>query len=204
MPNRVRTHTYADLAYPHADRWVAWSARLDGLITTSVGPGLSLLGLRAGQLVGENFLDLYADCPRTAPRFRNAVAGIPAAWIGEYGGVWMRGTMFPVHALSGRVLSVAGSAVILTAAEASAEATEAALPPVVFEMEEDFIPLGAKGDLIHWQAGRSMVRLTELPLHYQAHLLNPDAPIRCLEAAEPSAPSAPAAPAGRRLTLLRE
>ena len=54
---------------------VCWSADRDGIITLSEGAGLSPLGVRSGQLVGQSVFDLYRGHPTIEGYIRRGLAG---------------------------------------------------------------------------------------------------------------------------------
>src|SRR5688572_3305393 len=54
---------------------VCWSADREGVITLSEGAGLSSLGVRSGQLVGQSVFELYRDHPTVSGNIRRALSG---------------------------------------------------------------------------------------------------------------------------------
>jgi PAS domain S-box-containing protein len=54
---------------------VCWSADREGIITLSEGAGLSSLGVRSGQLVGQSVFELYRDHPTVSDNIRRALEG---------------------------------------------------------------------------------------------------------------------------------
>lgn len=54
---------------------VCWSTDRDGIITLSEGAGLSSLGVKPGQLVGQSVFDIYRDYPSIMDQIRRGLAG---------------------------------------------------------------------------------------------------------------------------------
>jgi PAS domain S-box-containing protein len=54
---------------------VCWSTDREGIITLSEGAGLSSLGVRSGELVGQSVFELYREHPTISGNIRRALAG---------------------------------------------------------------------------------------------------------------------------------
>jgi nitrogen fixation/metabolism regulation signal transduction histidine kinase len=63
-----------DLVMAHAPV-VLWSVDQDGVFTISQGKGLEVLGLHAGEAVGQSVFDMYRNVPQVITDVRRAMAG---------------------------------------------------------------------------------------------------------------------------------
>ena len=84
-----------------------------GRCTLSVGPGLRAQGLRPGELVGQDLLELYST-PEDLKALRRALAGESFTERGMVNGRLLQTYFEPVHGPDGTLESVVGVATDLT------------------------------------------------------------------------------------------
>jgi two-component system cell cycle sensor histidine kinase/response regulator CckA len=72
--SRDSTEARLALAVNHAPI-VIWAADKNGVVTLSEGAGLASLGVKSGQLVGQNLFELYRDHPTIPGHIRRGLAG---------------------------------------------------------------------------------------------------------------------------------
>jgi len=88
-----------------------WAMDPDGTCTLSVGKGLEHFGLKSGQLVGKNLLQVYPSTSETHQHIKRALQGETIAQEIRIGEMTWFSTILPVHdALGQRVIQVFGVA----------------------------------------------------------------------------------------------
>ena len=85
---------------------VCWSADLDGIITLSEGAGLSSLGVRSGQLVGQSVFDLYRAYPTIEGYIRRGLAGESFWYTVSVGEAVYETWITPVRGASGDIQGI--------------------------------------------------------------------------------------------------
>jgi PAS domain S-box-containing protein len=75
-----------DLHGPSVGPQVIFGFDAEGICTLSTGPGLRMLGLRSGELVGTDLFALYADEPGALEDIRRALAGETFTVEDDFGG----------------------------------------------------------------------------------------------------------------------
>ena len=93
---------------------VLWAIDGDGIFTFSAGRGLELLGLEAGEIVGQNLFELYADVPQILEDARRALAGEEFTSTIDLGNLVFESRYTPTRDESGEVTGVIGIAVDIT------------------------------------------------------------------------------------------
>ena len=104
---RAATQTQLALAVNQSPIAI-WTIDHDGVITLSEGAGLAALGVRSGELVGQNVFELYADHPTIASYIRRALAGEIVPYTVEVNHAIYDTLLMPVHAPSGHVSGAIG------------------------------------------------------------------------------------------------
>ncbi|WP_323791180.1 ATP-binding protein [Nocardioides sp.] len=97
-----------------------YSFDLQGVCTLSVGPGLAGMGLKPGQLVGQNLFDLYTE-PDIAATLRRALTGESFTIRNNVDGLDLRTTFEPVHGSDGAFEGVVAVCTDLTDYERARE-----------------------------------------------------------------------------------
>lgn len=69
-----KTQSHLAFAVDHAPI-VIWTIDVHGIVTMSEGAGLKSMGVRSGQLVGQNLFDLYRDHPTIPGYLRRGLSG---------------------------------------------------------------------------------------------------------------------------------
>jgi len=104
---RRRTESLLSFAVDHAPIAI-WSADAEGRITLSEGAGLASLGVKSGQLVGQNIFELYQGNPSIVDAIRRGLAGESFWYVAEANGAvydtWLR----PMVDAAGQVVGVTG------------------------------------------------------------------------------------------------
>jgi len=85
-----------------------WATDLEGTVTLSEGAGLATLGVKPGQLVGQNLFDLYADHPTIPGYIRRALAGEAVWYPVADGGAIFDSYLTPLRDESGKMVGLAG------------------------------------------------------------------------------------------------
>ena len=82
---------------------VCWSADRQGIITLSEGAGLSPLGVRSGELVGQSVFELYRGHPTISGDIRRALAGESFWYTTQVGDAVYETWITPVRQADGEV-----------------------------------------------------------------------------------------------------
>jgi PAS domain-containing protein len=95
------------LAVNHAPI-VVWATDVNGVVTLSEGVGLAALGVKSGQLVGQNLFDLYRD-HATIPGFlRRGLAGESLWYTVQVGDATFDTWLMPLRDAAGEIVGVGG------------------------------------------------------------------------------------------------
>ena len=104
---RKQTESLLALAVNHAPIAI-WSADTTGVVTLSEGAGLSSLGVKSGDLVGQNLFEVYKDHPSIPGFIRRALAGESFWYSVQVGEAVYETWLTPLTDAAGRVTSIAG------------------------------------------------------------------------------------------------
>ena len=104
---RRQTESRLAFAVNHAPIAI-WAADAMGVVTLSEGAGLASLGVKSGELVGQNLFDLYKDHPSIPGFLRRALAGESFWYTVQVGEAVYETWVNPLTDVSGRVTGVAG------------------------------------------------------------------------------------------------
>lgn len=85
-----------------------WATDMDGTVTLSEGAGLANLGVKPGQLVGQNLFDLYAAHPTVPGYIRRALAGEAVWYPAADGAAIFESYLAPLRDGSGKMIGLAG------------------------------------------------------------------------------------------------
>ncbi|MBM4361711.1 MAG: response regulator [Deltaproteobacteria bacterium] len=85
-----------------------WATDLDGTVTLSEGAALAALGVKPGQLVGQNLFDLYGGHPTVPGNIRRALAGESFWYETTDGGVTLESWIAPLRDASGAMIGLTG------------------------------------------------------------------------------------------------
>ena len=102
-----QTESRLALAVNHAPI-VIWAADAMGVVTLSEGAGLASMGVKSGELVGQNLFDLYKDHPSIPDFLRRALAGESFWYTVQVGEAVYETWVNPLTDVSGRVTGLAG------------------------------------------------------------------------------------------------
>ena len=94
------------LAVNHAPI-VIWTADKNGIVRLSEGAGLASMGVKSGQLVGQNLFDLYRDHPTIPGHLRRGLAGESFWYTVEVPGAIYDTYLNPLRDADGEVTGVA-------------------------------------------------------------------------------------------------
>ena len=104
---RRETATRLTFAVDHAPIAI-WSTDIDGRITLSEGAGLAALGVKSGELVGQNIFELYKDHPSIVGFIRRGLAG-ESFWYTVHVGEAIYDTwLTPLTDTAGQIVGVSG------------------------------------------------------------------------------------------------
>jgi PAS domain S-box-containing protein len=87
---------------------VIWATDAHGVVTLSEGAGLVSLGLKSGQLVGQNLFELYRDHPSIPGFIRRGLAGESFSYTVNVGEVVYDTWLTPIRNAAGEITGVAG------------------------------------------------------------------------------------------------
>ncbi len=107
IAGREQTESRAAFAINHAPI-VLWCADAKGTVTLSEGAGLASMGVKSGQLVGQNLFELYRDHPSIAGYLRRGLAGESFSYTVQVGEAIYDSSLTPVRNSSGAVTGVTG------------------------------------------------------------------------------------------------
>ncbi len=101
---------------------ILFSTDLDGLITLSEGKGLTSIGYKPGQLVGQNCFELYKDFPAYSQKISRALGGEFFNTVDRIGDVWLQTQYAPMRdASSGRINGMVGVSTDVTDRQSAEE-----------------------------------------------------------------------------------
>jgi two-component system, cell cycle sensor histidine kinase and response regulator CckA len=103
---RDTMETRLALAVNHAPI-VIWTADKDGIVGLSEGAGLASMGVKSGQLVGQNLFDLYRDHPTIPGSLRRGLSGEAFWYTVEVPGAIYDTYLTPLRDAEGTVAGVA-------------------------------------------------------------------------------------------------
>jgi PAS domain S-box-containing protein len=103
--NRVEAHLR--FACDHAPIAI-WTTDADGVITMSEGAGLAALGVKSGQLIGQNVLDIYGAHPTIPGYIRRAFAGDSFWYTVAVGDAVYHTWLTPLRGPAGEVVGLTG------------------------------------------------------------------------------------------------
>src|SRR5262249_27117925 len=95
------------LAVNHAPI-VIWTADTNGVVTLSEGAGLASLGIKSGQLVGQNLFEIYRDHPTIPGYIRRGLSGESFWYTVEVDKVVYDTWLTPLRNVSGAIIGIAG------------------------------------------------------------------------------------------------
>ncbi|GAC1352515.1 MAG: hypothetical protein NVSMB1_16140 [Polyangiales bacterium] len=85
-----------------------------GTITVSEGAALSAFGVRSGELIGRNVMDLYRDDPTSTEHLQRALRGESVSTVRELSGKWFETRYTPIRGEDGITCAVVGIATDVT------------------------------------------------------------------------------------------
>src|SRR5262249_52913359 len=85
-----------------------WTADKDGVVTLSEGAGLASMGVKSGQLVGQNLFDLYREHPTIPAYIRRGLGGDSFWYTVEVPGAIYDTFLTPLRDSDGEIVGVAG------------------------------------------------------------------------------------------------
>lgn len=94
---------------------VLFAVDRDGVFTLSEGEGLRLMGLQAGQHVGQSYFSLYGNLPDSGAAMRRALAGEDATTLNAFGDLLFETRWRPTRDPDGTVSGVIGVSADVTA-----------------------------------------------------------------------------------------
>jgi PAS domain S-box-containing protein len=104
-----RRQTESRLAFAVNNAPIAiWATDAMGVVTLSEGAGLASLGVKSGELVGQNLFDVYKDHPAIPGFLRRALAGESFSYSVQVGEAVYETCVNPLTDASGRVTGVTG------------------------------------------------------------------------------------------------
>jgi PAS domain S-box-containing protein len=103
--NRVEAHLR--FACDHAPIAI-WTTDADGVITMSEGAGLASLGVKSGQLVGQNVLDIYGAHPTIPGYIRRGLAGDSFWYTAAVGEAVYHTWLTPLRGAAGEIVGLTG------------------------------------------------------------------------------------------------
>ena len=116
----------------------------DAVLTLQEGHGLTALGLRPGQRVGQSAFEAYAALPSAHEALRQALRGETVQWQGTVGQSHLQISLVPELDAEGRVVQVVGVAVDVTVqkkAEVALTKSEAHFRGIIEQLTPDAIAL---------------------------------------------------------------
>jgi PAS domain S-box-containing protein len=87
---------------------VIWATDAAGIITLSHGAGLESLGVKSGELIGENVFDMYAAHPAISGYIRRALAGESLQYVVDLANAAFDTWLTPIRDAGGRVVGITG------------------------------------------------------------------------------------------------
>ncbi|MBZ5710985.1 PAS domain S-box protein [Nannocystis pusilla] len=87
---------------------IAWATDAQGTVKLSEGGALQAIGMRPGQFVGVNVLDLYKDRPETLGPVKQALAGEAHTSLSVENGRILETQFRPIRGPSSEILGIAG------------------------------------------------------------------------------------------------
>jgi len=93
---------------------ILWACDTDGNITVSDGKGLNALGVKSGELVGQNAYEIYKDVPDSTENLNRALSGESYRKIIQLGSVVLDSYYNPFFNDQGKLEGVIGLAVDVT------------------------------------------------------------------------------------------
>ncbi len=85
-----------------------WATDIDGKVTLSEGAALASLGVKPGQLVGQNLFELYAGHPTVPGHIRRALAGESFWYTAADGPATFESWIAPLRDERGKMIGLAG------------------------------------------------------------------------------------------------
>jgi signal transduction histidine kinase len=85
-----------------------WATDLDGKVTLSEGAGLASLGVKPGQLVGQNLFELYSGHPSLPGYIRRGLAGESFWYTAQDGEAVFESWLAPLRDDTGKMIGIAG------------------------------------------------------------------------------------------------
>ncbi len=104
---RDRAAAQLSLAVDHSPI-VIWSIDKAGIITISQGAALASLGVKSGDLVGQNVFDLYKDHPTISGYIRRVLEGETLQYVVEVGDAVFDTWLTPIRGAGGEVVGATG------------------------------------------------------------------------------------------------
>jgi PAS domain S-box-containing protein len=105
--DRRQTESRLMFAVDHAPI-VIWSANRDGVVTVSNGAGLASMGVRSGELVGQNLFEIYKEHPAIPGYIHRALGGESFWYTAQIGNAFYDTWLTPMIDDAGRVTGVTG------------------------------------------------------------------------------------------------
>ncbi len=142
---------------------LAWAIDMEGTVTLSEGRHLAGVGMKPGQLVGTNLIEMYAHAPETQESFRRSIAGEGFFVIGSQDGRDFESHYIPFYGDDHQQLGVVGITTDITerlrdqkalAAQTAALREQAEL----LDLAQDAIFVRTPDDAItYWNRGAELV-----------------------------------------------
>ncbi len=104
---REETESRLALAVNHAPI-VIWAADVNGIVTLSQGAGLAAIGVKPGQLVGQNLFELYKDHPSIPGYLRRGLSGESFWYTVEVGKAIYDTWLTTLRNAAGEIAGIAG------------------------------------------------------------------------------------------------
>jgi PAS domain S-box-containing protein len=175
----------------------------DGLCTLSVGPGLAALGLRSGELVGQNLYAVYRDDPLGTEALTRSLAGESFSGEREYLGRRLALHFEPIVDGDGTVVGAVGIATDVTEQRRAEQAARAARGrerelagdlyrfKALVEASPDFVAIAALDGRVQYvnPGGRALVGMPpdlEVERTTIADYLTPEGLVASIEVEQPA------------------
>jgi PAS domain S-box-containing protein len=94
---------------------IVFALDLEGRFALSDGQGLSILGLKPGEMVGRNAQEVYRDCPQVIEDIQRAICGEAFTSVADAGGHVFETYYAPLHNAGGELVGTVGVAADVTA-----------------------------------------------------------------------------------------
>lgn len=96
---------------------MAWATDANGVVKLSEGGALHAIGMKPGQFVGIDVMDMYRDRPENVEGLKLALAGEAHTYLSDENGRILETQIRPMRSASGELIGVAGLSVDVTERE---------------------------------------------------------------------------------------